>query len=260
MGAHDLEPLLRFWCAQDDLFDRVQPTWWGAVVSDPRFPAIQEPNYARVEARQPVGLREVEGALLPAMARSGSRRAHVVIFHAEDQTDLLAEASTRGERLTWDVVMEHDEPAQAADASGEEVTRFDESFWGTHRASMRWFDIADEDVLDQLQAIEKDVLIPAGRRWFAAREAGAIVAFAALIVLERVAYVDHVVTFPTARRRGLATALTRRVLAEAARSGVERTFLLAEPGGVAVTMYERIGFRRVTQLASWISEIPGARG
>jgi GNAT superfamily N-acetyltransferase len=261
----DLEPLLRYWRAQDDLFDATEPAWWGAVVSDARYPAIQEPNYARVESREPVGLDEVEAVLLPAMAASGSRRAHVVIFHPGDQTDLIAQASTRGERITWDLVMDHpgavrrEEPEAVEGQLGdvEEVVRFDERFWAAHRASMRWFDITEADVVQQLQAIERDVLIPAGRRWFAAAGGDGLAALAALLVLEGVAYLDHVVTVPEARRRGLASALTRRAIAEAAAAGATRVFLLAEPDAVAVRMYERIGFRRVTQIASWISPIAG---
>ncbi|MGZ8635875.1 MAG: GNAT family N-acetyltransferase [Actinomycetota bacterium] len=252
----DLEPLLRFWRAQDDLFDRVEPAWWGAVVSDPRYPRIQEPNCARVETRQPVELREVEDLLLPAMARSGSGRAHAVVFHAEDQTGLVVEASSRGERLVWDLVMAN----PGADGDGDEHVReldgLDAGFWTAHRASLRWFDVVEDEVLDQLQAIERDVLVPAGRRWFVADGPEGIGALAALLVLEGVGYVDHVVTFPPARRRGLATALTRRAVAEATAAGADRSYLLAEPGGPAASMYEAIGFEPVTQIVSWISN-PG---
>jgi ribosomal protein S18 acetylase RimI-like enzyme len=266
----DLEPLLRFWRAQDDLFAAVEPRWWGAVVSDPRFPAIQEPNYARVETRRPVRLREVERDLLPAMRRSGSRRSHVVIFHPQDQTDLVVEASTRGERITWDLVMEHPGRAGAGQGPGaagandgakdREGPAVDpaapgDAFWAAHRASLRWFDIIEPDVIDQLEAMEREVMIPGGRRWFGAPGGEGIAALAALMVLEGVGFVDHVVTLPPARRRGLATALTRRAVTEAVAAGAERVYLLAEPGGVAAAMYERLGFAPVTQIASWISEL-----
>jgi hypothetical protein len=86
--AADLEPLLRFWRAQDKCYDRVDHTWWGAVISDPRYPAIQEPNYARVETTQPVDLDEVRPSssrgspgVGPAASTSSSSSA--------DQTDLL---------------------------------------------------------------------------------------------------------------------------------------------------------------------------
>jgi ribosomal protein S18 acetylase RimI-like enzyme len=260
VGEPDLEPLLRHWRAHDGLFDRVDPVWWGAVVSDPRFPRLYEMNYARVEAPKAVRLAEVEELLLAALARAGGRHGHVVIFRPEAQTDLVVEASSRGERIVWDQVMEH--PGLEDDGAPPvlEAVTSDPAFWKAHRASLRWFDITDEEVADQLRAAERDVLVPAGRRWFAAREEDGIVALASLLVLEGIGFIDHVVTFPPARRRGLATAITRRAVAAATSAGAERTYLLAESDGVAVAMYERIGFRSVTHFASWTSELtPGIK-
>jgi len=251
----DLSPLLAHWRAQDALFERVEETAWGAVVSDARYPAIQEPNYARVETRDPVSLAAIETELLPAMARSDSVRSHVVIFFPEDQTDLVAEASTRGERITWDLVMVRDGEPPTPDDRVEEVEAFDETFWRAHAASTRLFDVDEQPTVDQLQALEREVLIPGGRRWFVVREFGEPVAFAAMLALEGSAYLDHVVTFPPARRRGHAQALTRRALVEAVRAGADRTYLLAEPGGVAERIYARLGFERAGHLASWLAPI-----
>ncbi len=251
-----LDPLLRYWHAQDELFERVEPHPWGAVVSDPRYPMIQEANYARVEARSPVAYSGVEAELLPALRRSGAARAHVVIFHPETQLDLLAEASTRGERLTWDLVMEHTgPPAATRDRRAHEVLSFDGGFWRVYRGTARLFGIEDEAVLDQLQALERDLLIPTGRRWFEVREEDEVVSIAALLVLGDVAYLDHVVTIPAAGGRGHAGALTHRLVAEAFAVGVERIYLLAEPEGAAAAMYERRGFRPVTRIASWVSPL-----
>jgi len=250
----DLEPFLASVRAQDALFERVEITWWGAVVSDARFPRIQEPNYARVETHQPVGLAEIEEALLPAMRESASPRSHVVVFYPEDQTDLVAAASTRGDRIAWDLVMVTSGPELAAPEHVEEVSELDEGFWAVHRDSARLFDVSEEDTLDQLQAMEREVLIPAGRRWFAVID-GHRRALAALLVLERTAFIDHVATFPAARRRGHAEALTQRLLSEAMASGAERTFLLADPEGDAVRIYDRVGFSRIGHLASWLSPL-----
>ncbi len=258
----DLELLLRHWRALDALFDRIDLTPWGAVVSDPRFPGVQEANYARVEGTEPVALAEIDREMLPALARSGATHAHVVVFAPERQTDLVAEASMRGERIVWDLVMACERPSDPApgnDAAGgrvEEVHTFDDALWSAHRESARHFDVSDEDVLDQLSAMEREVLVPAGRRWFVVRDAGAgAAAFAALLVLEGVGFLDHVVTLPIARRRGHATALTRRAVAEAHAAGAERTYLLAEPDAPAVELYARLGFERVGHLASWVSPI-----
>jgi ribosomal protein S18 acetylase RimI-like enzyme len=175
-----------------------------------------------------------------------------VIFHPEDQTDLIAAASTRGERIAWDLVMVMGRDLEPT-GRVEEVSAFDGPFWVTHRDSARLFDVTDEETLDQLQAMERDVLLPAGRRWFAAVDDGRRVALAALLVLESTGFVDHVVTFPDARRRGHAEALTRRIVSEAKAMGAERTYLLAEPDGSAVRIYDRIGFERVAHLASWLA-------
>ncbi|HET7234890.1 MAG TPA: GNAT family N-acetyltransferase [Actinomycetota bacterium] len=251
-----MESLLAYWRAQDALFERVEPAWWGAVVSDARYPAIQEPNYARVESREPVPLAEVGSALLPAMDRSGSARSHVVIFHPEEQTDLIAQASTRGERITWDLVMVRGTGRVGdEDEAVEEVRDFDAAFWRAHAASVRLFDVNEQPAVDQLQALERDVLIPAGRRWLTVRENGEPVAFAAFLVLEGAGFLDHVVTFPVARRRGYAQALARRAVAEIFAAGARHTFLLAEPGGSAERIYARLGFERAGYLASWLSPI-----
>lgn len=258
MGGMDLEPLLRWWRAQDAAFDRVEPAWWGAVVSDARFPTVQEANYARVETRQPVGLAEIEAELGPAMSRTAGGRSHVVVFHPDAQTDLISEASTRGERLTWDLVMAASAPPgdEITGVAVHEVVAFDE-IAADHRDSLRWFGIEDAAVVDQLETMERTVMIPAGRRWLVVRERGHVVALAGLLILEGVGYLDHVVTLPEGRNRGYASALTARALAIATASGADRTYLLAEPHGAAVRMYDRLGFRPVTQIASWISPSAG---
>jgi GNAT superfamily N-acetyltransferase len=136
------------------------------------------------------------------------------------------------------------------------VRSFDDVFWSAHRESARHFDVSDDDVLDELSALEREVLVPAGRRWFVVRDAGGVpVAFAALLVLEDVGFLDHVVTLPTARRRGYATALASRALAEARAAGADRTYLLAEPDAPAAELYARMGFERAGHVASWVSPI-----
>lgn len=246
----DLENLLRYWRAYDALFAEVEPTWWGAVVRDRRYAALHEMNYARVETDSPVDLKELERALL----EDGIRRAHVVTFRPEGQTELLVQVSSRGDRIGWDLVMVNDGPGDGFDPRIEE-SELDEEFWTVYRRSLEWFGITVDDVVTQLHEVEEDVLVPAGRRWFVGRERGAIVALAALLVFDGFGFVDHVGTAPSARRRGFASALTRRAVSEARRAGAEQTFLLAEPGGAGAAVYGRIGFRTVTQIASWTSAL-----
>jgi predicted GNAT family acetyltransferase len=179
----------------------------------------------------------------------------VVVFYPEHQTDLVAAASTRGDRIAWDLVMVTSGLEVALPEHTEEVSALNERFWAVHRDSVRLFDVSEDDTLDQLQAMEREVLIPAGRRWFAVVDGDRRVALAALLVLEPTAFIDHVATFPAARRRGYAEALTRRLVAEAMASGAERTYLLADPEGDAVRIYDRVGFDRIGHLASWLSPL-----
>ncbi|MEX2202811.1 MAG: GNAT family N-acetyltransferase, partial [Actinomycetota bacterium] len=118
-----------------------------------------------------------------------------------------------------------------------------------------WFDVKDAGVVEEIATIERDLLVPAGRRWFTVRQDGASVAFAALLVLEGVGYIDHVATFPQARRRGYASALARHAVSESTSAHAERTYLLAEHDGPATALYGSIGFRPVSTIASWISPI-----
>ncbi len=248
-----LESLLRFWRAIDATFERVTEAWWGAVVTDSRFPQVWDLNYARVETTQTdLTAADIEADLLPAIAESGARRVHIVVFHPEELTDLVAELSTRGDRITWDMAMECARrigPA-AGDPRVEEVTDFDDAYWARHRRSLREFDVTEPQVADQLVRLERDHLLPNGKRWFTLRNGGEMVAFASLHVLDGVGYLDHVVTFPEARGRGYASALVRRAAAESRAAGATELLLLAERDGGARTLYERLGFVTVGHLAA----------
>jgi ribosomal protein S18 acetylase RimI-like enzyme len=256
----ELEPLIRWWRAQDERFGHVEPFWWGAVVSDARFPRIQEANYARIETRQRVRLGEIDEPLAAAMRTSARGRSHVVVFFPDDQIDLLVEASTRGERLSWELVMRHASAPPEPQVRVDELEPSDGAFEPAYRATLPSFGVDDPEVVEQIVAVERTVMLPAGRRWFAIREREAAVALAGLLVLDGVGYVDHVATLAHARRRGYATAVVSRELAAARADGARETYLLAEPDSAAADLYARIGFRPVTQLASWIGEPSPAGG
>src|SRR5262245_59267542 len=166
-AAPEIAQLLELCRAHDAAFERVEPAWWGAVVADRRYPAIHEANYARVETPSPVRLAEIEAGLGAAGAEP---RSHVVVFHPEEQTDLLAEAGTAGGRLVWDLVMIRrgaptDPRGDGPDVETEEIRRLDDGFWVAHAESARLFDVEDPETLEQLQALERETLLPHGRRW-----------------------------------------------------------------------------------------------
>ncbi len=243
----------RFWMALDERIGHVQPTWWGAVVTDERFPAVWDINYARIDVPAPdLRLREVADALLPALSEVGTEVFHVVSFHPEETTGLLVELSTLGHLLTWDVVMDLvGEPSiPVAHAAVEELGGGQE-LWSRVEASLELFEVRP-DVSGQLRTLEEVSFADAGKRWFGVcDDDGLLVSLAALVTLEGVGYLDNVATFPQARGRGLATALTARAISEARSAGAQHVCLFADPDDVAVVrMYERIGFREVGRLAA----------
>lgn len=247
------EHIERFWKALDDSLGHAEPTWWGAVVTDERFPAIWDINYARVDAATPdLALAEVTDVLLPALAEVGTDTFHVVCFHPEETTGLLVEISTLGHTLSWDLVMDQmTEPAvRPADARVEPLEPGAE-LWSRVEESLALFG-NEPTVAEQLRAIEEATFAAGHKRWLGVRDdEGVIVALAALVLLEGVGYLDNVATFPQARGRGLASSIVARAIDLAREGGADHVSLFADPDDVAVVrMYERLGFREVGRLAS----------
>jgi ribosomal protein S18 acetylase RimI-like enzyme len=247
------EHIHRFWKALDELHFHVEPTWWGAVVIEARFPAIWDFNYARVDEPAPdLTLIEVADALLPALAEVGTDTFHVLFFHPEETTDLLVELSTIGHTLSWDLVMDlTDEPTfRHADVHVEPLDAGGE-LWSRVEDSLALFG-NDPTVAEQLRSIEEETFAADHKRWLGVRDdEGVIVALTALVLLEGVGYLDNVATFPQARGRGLATAIVARAIDVAREAGAVHVSLFADPDNAAVVrMYERLGFREVGRLAS----------
>ncbi len=250
--------VVRFWRAVDDLVGRVEPTWWGAVVTEPRFPEIWDANYARVDRpTDEVTVEDIEAALLPALAAAGARTFHLVSFFPEQHRGLLAALSSRGHRLGWDLVMDLAGPdTRRSDAVVEELA-FDATFRGRLAASFPLFGVDGGRAAEQLLRLE-DRLTTGGKRWFGVRdEEGVIVSLGALLVLEGVAYVDNVATFSQARGQGYASQIAAHITDVARGAGAEHVILLADPDArPVVRMYERLGFRDAGRLGSIRGPMP----
>jgi ribosomal protein S18 acetylase RimI-like enzyme len=123
---------------------------------------------------------------------------------------------------------------------------------------MALFGVDPPPTVAQLCSLERDVLAPGGKRWFGVRDAGGVpISLGALIVLEGVGYVDNVATFPEARGRGYASAVTARVVRIAREEGAQRVWLLADPDEPRIgRMYERLGFRAIGSIASTKGPLP----
>jgi ribosomal protein S18 acetylase RimI-like enzyme len=245
--------VLGFWRELDLLFARVVPTRWGAVVTDARFPAVWDANYARVDT-PPNGLTlaEVEEALLPALRAAGTTVEHLVSFRPDATGGVIGELEARGHRLTWDLVMDLDEDPPDVDLGRVEELIDAPELWERVGESLSLFGVEDEETLGQLAAIERDVLAAGGKRWFGVRDdEGTIVSLGALLVLGDVGYIDNVATFEHARGRGLASLVTVRAIHAARQMRADHVSLFADPDDRSVvSMYERLGFREAGSLVA----------
>ncbi len=255
------DDLIAFWGALDGRLERVEPVRWGAVVTDHRFPDVWDANYARVEIDdEDLSLAEVATSLDPAIEAADAAAFHVVMFRPDATTRLLAELSSRGDRLSWDVVMcrvaDEDEMTHGGPgpSRGVEELSMDDALWDRMGSSLASFGVTEPEVVRQLLRLEREAMdLGNVKRWFGVRDdRGEVMALAALIQLAGLAYVDHVVTFPEARGRGYARAVVTRLVREARASGARRTFLLVDPAG-PLLLYERLGFREVTRIASTLA-------
>ncbi|MEX2275819.1 MAG: GNAT family N-acetyltransferase [Actinomycetota bacterium] len=255
-----LTAILRHWNTMDAAVAQVTPTSWGAVVTDPTSPEIWDVNYARVESDDPaLRLAHIEAETGPALAAAGANRFHVAIMRPGGPIDLLTDLSSRGDRIRWELVMAIDVTARntSEDVAITELDPDQVSFDHVLRATNAAFGVDDVDVGRRLRAIDRRMR-SLGKRYFGVSDAigpGGIAAVAALVPGDGVAYIDDVVTFPHARGRGLASRLVGSVLEEAAVSGASYVYLLADLHG-PVQLYERLGFREVSRIASALSPVP----
>jgi GNAT superfamily N-acetyltransferase len=250
-------PVARFFAAADALLERVDPAWWGTVVTDSRFPDVYDLNYARVDTAQPdLTLAEVEAALLPAVRAAEARHFHVVVFEPEGTGKLVQELGAGGHEISWDSAMEFagPTPREPQDHVVEPVRDLDAEFWRAQEQVYREFDVHDRAALDQLIRWARETLAPAGRRWFTVREDGRLAGIGSLQAREGVAYVDDVMTFPEFRRRGIAGSIVTRIVREARELGAEHVMLLSDSPG-AVRLYERLGFHQTGRVASAFSKL-----
>jgi ribosomal protein S18 acetylase RimI-like enzyme len=70
-----------------------------------------------------------------------------------------------------------------------------------------------------------------------------------------VAYLDHIVTVPQARRRGYGSAMVRKIVQVARDDGMRWITLLADRGGKPADLYRRLGFEDLTYLASSVRRV-----
>ncbi len=102
------------------------------------------------------------------------------------------------------------------------------------------------------EAIAHSSIFQGDCRGYVGYAEGKAVAVAAIVQVERIAYVAMVATLPEQRRRGYAEAVMRHGLEEARGLwGLERTVLHATPDGYPI--YKRMGYRDVTHFGFYMA-------
>src|SRR5205085_11888323 len=135
---------------------------------------IWDANYARID-RPAAGVRasDLRRDLEPSLARVGATSFHVVSFFPAETAPLLSELSSAGHRLSWDVAMEWSgRPSTVSPEAVVEEIDPDPSFRARLLRSFSLFDVREPAALAQLARLERDVLGPDVKRWFAVRVDG----------------------------------------------------------------------------------------
>jgi ribosomal protein S18 acetylase RimI-like enzyme len=240
------ETLKSFWYAIDARAD-VRPTRWGQVLADTRYPLLRDANRAGVLEDVPdLTAEEIRQELLPAMSEAGAPHEHIE-FWASQSSPAVIELSGTAALQSHDVLMVFDRsrrPESSLEVEVQEVQEND-AFLRWYRASRSDFgertELTDE-VLEQLYRRDTEVFRPLGMRWFVGFVDGRMAGLTGLISLQGAGYLDTVVTMPEFRRRGVGTATVLRAVRESRANGDEVVHLLAEKGGHAQHLYERLGF------------------
>jgi GNAT superfamily N-acetyltransferase len=241
------DDLRSFWYRRDATKD-ARRTRWGMVFIDPRFPLVWEANRAGVlEELEDLTLEELRKDLLPPLEDAGAAHEHVEFWGAQSAPAVNQTRAATSEEH-HDVVMVFEGPAPVLPNTGvvvREIKELDDEFLSWYRASRN--DFGDEaefsdQLIDQLYRRDLEEFAPRGLRFFVGFLNGKRAGLATLFSLGGVGYIDHVVTKPEFRRRGVASALMAAVVEASRDAGDRLLHLLADQGAPPQRLYERLGF------------------
>src|SRR5262249_5310031 len=143
-------PLERYFAAADDALRGTRRTWWGAVVTDDRFPDLYDLNHAKVVGPAPaLTLGEVVAELEPSLRPAGSRHLQVVLRRPDAAPGLVQEAAAAGLRSSEDSVMEFRGGTPAEDDPRIERADPGPELWEVLDRSYREFDVTQPQVSEQ---------------------------------------------------------------------------------------------------------------
>ena len=250
------DQLRPFWFRRDAT-EHARKTPWGVVFVDPRYPALWDANRAGVlEEIADLTLKDIRAELVPALDWASAAHEHVE-FWAAQSAPAVAQMRSEGAEEHRDVVMVFEGPAPVVpqnEVEVREVVDLTEPFLQWYRESQN--DFGDEteyseQVIDQMYRRDLEEFRPRGLRFFVGFLGDAMAGQSTLLSIDGVGYLDHVVTRPEFRRRGVATALVSRVVRESADAGDRLVHLLADEGQPPQRLYERLGFRVVSRVVSF---------
>lgn len=253
-----LEPLRAFWSAWGALNPVCDPTPWGLVVADRRFPGVWESNHAAVFSHhRTITPDDIRSPLLPVLHRARALYEHVEFWDPPARCPALRAMKAEADHSGVDSVMVFEgDPARLPDSRGSVVRvrhlrRPGARFWHAYMSSRSEFGGSmDDATIRALVRRDREVLVPAGLQIFAGYVDGELAGFASWISLAAAGYVDNVVTLPRFRRRGVASATTGRAVRESLAKGDRLVHLLTAEGGGPVRLYEALGFRARGTVAS----------
>jgi GNAT superfamily N-acetyltransferase len=258
-------PLDRFWEAMAAANPVCEPTAWGYLVADPRFPIVWDANHAAVlHAGDELGADELRETARAFLRHEGAVHEHIELWGLPARSTLRDELRDRlGRDLPRDVLMafEGDPAALPSPPEGiriDEVTRPDDRLraW-LHRSRNEFGEPLSEEVLDQLVGRDFAVFLPLGLRWFVATVGTELAGYTSLVSLAGVGYLDGVVTMPAFRRRGVASSTVAAAVRTSLGAGDQVVHLLAEGEGDPRRLYERMGFRSRAAVESFTAPLEG---
>ena len=258
------EPLRAFWSAWGALNPICDPTPWGLVVGDPRFPAVWESNHAAVFSElRTITPDDIRRPLLPILRRAGALYEHVEFWDPPARCRALRAMKAEADHSGIDSVMVFEGDPSHLPESRRPAVRIRHlrhpgaGFWRVYTTSRSEFGGSmDDATIRALVRRDREVLVSAGLQIFAGYVDGELAGFASLISLAGVGYVDNVVTLPRFRLRGIASATIARAVRESLANGDGLVHLLTAEGGGPVRLYEGLGFRSRGTVASVTRRLP----
>jgi ribosomal protein S18 acetylase RimI-like enzyme len=255
------EPLLGFWQSWYRLSPNLEPTSWGVIITDPRYPLIYDANQGGVLFDlETVDGDEILKAIEPALREAGAAYRHVEFWGVPDACPAFGEIASRSDEHHTDVDMVFEAESTLeppSDVVLREVDPTDSLIRPAYRQTYTMYgDHLGDDVVEQMDRRFYDVIIPSGLRMFAAFLDDEVAGFVNLMSLDGIGYLDAVVTLPSHRGRGVATAGVLHVVRESLGGGDRLVHLLADEGEAPQRLYERLGFRVRARVSSATTKLP----